>query len=252
MIKRLSFLLLLGAACALSACPASAAVTRIVAEADSFLSNDTNRGPEYMHGGTSSFDVRWYDVDGTQRIRIGIARWDISEIPASEYDAVSLQLGLRKTSGVSALGMIDVYGLDDDVVTDRLTGRFGNDWDELTINYLNAPGVDNAAALGTFSILPDETQLLGSIPLPEPGYISNPVDLPLGDFLREDTDNKVTLLLMSPEADGYYHRVRARTDLTQIENGSPPPTLRYGTVPEPGAVVLLLMGLVGPLACRRR
>lgn len=251
MIVRIPFVFALSAVLVLSSTSALATTLSYLNDDETFLSNDDNRGPGVGHGSSSSFDVRWYDDGNAQRVRIGLIRWDISGIDPSlnDYSTATMKLGFR--NGDAGPGSISVYGLNDDVVADRLTGRQGNDWDPGTITFENAPGIDNDAPLHTFEILASETELLGKIVVPSSGanaVTSNTTDLPLEDFLNADTDGLVNFLLINETLDNEYYRVRANFD----NSGSGPPMLNFTKVPEPSTVALVLIGLVAAAPLTRR
>jgi hypothetical protein len=203
---------------------------RIVTDADTYLTNDGGgAGSDQNHGNKSQWEVRWYDdFGGTSRIHIGYLRFDISGVNPALFQTATLS-GTFTDSSFNGPGTWNVYGLNDDVVSDG-AGRLGNDWDETAVTFANAAGLDNAAPPGTFTILPEETTFLGTIthtnndvqPLP----FSSSVDtLNLSAFLAADTDGLVTLLLMSDTVDGQEYRVDTKEGSTS--GGHRPATLDF-------------------------
>jgi len=229
-----------------SATTAQAAVI-LSPDADTTLSNDSNRGPTVGHGSSSVWQVRWHSAP---RVRIGYVRYDISGVDPSLYGAGTLHGTFSDSgkNGPSSGGMWDVWGLNDDVVA---SGDIqGNDWNSSTINYSNAGGVDNDAAEGTFAF--ENATHLGTMsfdgmdvqPL---AFWSNTTDLPLGDFLNADTDGLVTLMFIDVAQNGDEYYVDSLEGNTSDGHGP----MKLSFVPEPTSVCLALLGLVG-LWTRRR
>lgn len=218
----------------------------LIPDADARLSNDANRGPTSSAGSSSVVDVRWYDDGaGTTRIRIGYVRYDITGMDSSLFSSATLNGTFSASSynGPSdGSGMWNVYGLDDGVA--------GNDWNESTVNYSNAAGVDNTAPLGTFAFT-NVTQL-GTIsldgvdvqPLP---FASNPTDLDLSAFLNADTDGLVTFLFMDVAPNGDEYRIDSKEGNTADGHG--PMMLTF--IPEPTSFALLGLGSLALVMARR-
>ncbi|HOM61853.1 MAG TPA: DNRLRE domain-containing protein [Anaerohalosphaeraceae bacterium] len=156
--------------------------------ADTYVGNDSNKGPNNNYGGSTTMDIRWYTG---VRAHIGYVRFDITEIGGVDPAGAQLQLYLTQSQGSRDW---DIYGLKDNYADDT--------WDEMSITYNTAPGMV-PADLGYYGI--DETKLtkLGSMFIKaQTGlHTSDPTALPLGSFLKEDTNNLVTLVLIGP-ADG--------------------------------------------------
>lgn len=198
----------------------------LVPDADTWLSNGAGSGPTATHGGESIMQLRWYDDGSTTRIRIPYIRYDISQINPDFFSTATLS-GTFRDSGKDGPGSWQVWGLNDTLTA---AGTAGVDWDELTVSYSNAAGMDNAAAVGTFGFSSDATQL-GTIavdtmdlqPLP---FASNTTDLDLSSFLASDTDGLVTFILMDlEEAGGKEFYIDSRTGNTSDGHG--PMTLNF-------------------------
>lgn len=231
---------------------ADAAPISLIPDADARLANDDNRGPESNTGSSSIWEVRWHSAP---RVRIGYVRYDITGVDSMLFDTAILQGTFSGSSynGPSTGGMWNVYGLNDDVAADGL-GRLGNDWDESSVKYSNAAGVDNSAAVGTFAFVPSEVTFLGTLsfdgvdvqPLP---FQSNTADLDLSSFLNADTDGLVTFLFMDVAQNGDEYRIDSKEGSTS--NGHGPMQLVFGAVPEPSSLLLLTIGMAA-MASRRR
>lgn len=242
---------LLAATCMLSwsATMVDAATISLIPNADARLANDSNRGPTSNTGSEAQWEVRWHSAP---RVRIGYVRYDITGINPALYSSATLS-GTFTASGfngpAAGTGKWNVYGLNDDVVASG--GILGNDWGETAINYSNAAGVDNLAALGTFAFTSDVT-LLGTLsldgvdvqPLP---FASNTTDLDLTAFLNADTDGLVTFLFMDVAQNGDEYRIDSKEG--NMLSGHHPTTLNF--VPEPTTLGLVWLGAAG-LWTRRR
>jgi len=153
--------------------------------ADTCVGNDSNRRPDRNFGGEGTMDIRWWTG---VRAHIGYVRFDITEIGGVDPTGAQLQLYVTQTQGARTW---DIYGLKDNYADDN--------WGEMSITYNTAPGMV-PIDLGYYDI--DETKLtkLGSISIRSQAglHISDPTVLPLESFLKEDTNNLVTLVLIGP------------------------------------------------------
>ncbi len=210
--------------------------------ADSFIRQgqaDTNFGSEggvVIKGGNG----------GTTRK--GYLRFDISEVPLEESVGAWLELetSTNNPGGGNATPpqdfSVNVYGLNDDAM--------GNDWDEGTLTWNNAPGND---APGN-GVDPATTTLLGTIEVlataaPDEVLFSSDELL---QFLEDDTDGLVTLLLQRTTGGS------SNLAFATKENSAAGliPTLNFavaesqGVIPEPSSIAIWT--LLGAVAGRRR
>jgi len=201
----------------------------LLPDADTLLSNDSNRGPTVNHGSASQWQVRWHEAP---RVRIGYVRYDITGVDSALFGLATLS-GTCTDSSHDGPITANVWGLNDDAA--------GNDWDESSVNYSNAAGVDNDAVLGTFAF--ENATLLGTMVIDgqntQPlSFGSNTTDLPLEDFLNSDTDGLVTLMFIDSVQSGTEIYIDSKEGNTADGHG--PMTLNF--VPEPGTMVLLGLG----------
>lgn len=178
--------------------------------ADTFIGNDSNKGPNNNYGGGATIDIRNYPG---VRAHIGYVKFDISGVSGSMSGS---QLQIYITSGGSARTW-DIYGLIDNDVDDA--------WGEMTITYNNAPGM-LAATAGNFTIDAAKMTLLGTLAVPSTINVtvtSDPVTLDLTSFLESDTNGLVTFVLIPQPPERQFY-VAAKEGVT-AENGWIAPTL---------------------------
>jgi hypothetical protein len=178
--------------------------------ADTFIGNDSNKGPNNNYGGGGTLDIRIYPG---VRAHIGYVKFDISGVSGNMADA---QLQIYITSGGSARTW-DIYGLIDNDVDDA--------WGEMTITYNNAPGM-LAATAGNFTIDAAKLTLLGTLAVPSTVNVtvtSSPATLNLASFLKSDTNGLVTFVLIPQPPERQFY-VASKEGVT-TENGWIAPTL---------------------------
>lgn len=212
--------------------PLAASAEVVFVDADTYLSNDSNKGPSVNEGSSNLWTIRSFDNGSAQRARIGYLRFDISGVDPATYGTAVLG-GHFERSDFNGSGVWNVYGLKDSLNADN--------WDESTVNYANAAGVNNSAPLGAFAIDPVEADFLGTITIVELDvqplrWESNTTDLNLLNFLNEDTDGLVTLIITDSTVSGVEWRIDSKEE--SFTEGHAAPSLTF-TVPEPASAVLL-------------
>ena len=125
----------------------------------------------------------------------------------------------------------NVYGLNN--------GDAGENWGETAITWNDAPANDSSSA-GFAS----NATLLGTFTGTGNSYV-NFSSAGLVNFLKADTDGKVTLMISTTNTTGTIQSINAR-------NQSSPPKLEVTVVPEPATVCLLGLGGLGALLRKRR
>ena len=176
--------------------------------ADTFVGNDSNKGPNNNYGGGGTMDIRIYP---TVRAHIGYVKFDISKVAG---DMTGAQLQFYITQGGAARTW-NVYGLTDNAIDDA--------WGEMSITYNTAPGM-LAAAAGSYAIDPAKLTLLGTLAVPGTApylFTSDAATLNLAPFLESDTDGLVTLVLIPTGSDRQYY-VAAKEGLAANPTWSAP------------------------------
>jgi hypothetical protein len=200
--------------------------------ADTYLTNDSQPGPDTNVG--AEVRMRAFRQLADTRSKTGYIRFDLTG--AAEADLSGSYLILEATYLKGSEKVVDVYGLID---------GDGDFWDESTITYNTAPGV-LAATLGNYALDLDNVILLGTITTPAAGdpypvqFSSNPTDLPLADFLNADTNKLVTFIFIGTNNEGEIASKEHETFMA--------PTLTL--IPEP--TTLALLGLGSLVLLRRR
>lgn len=236
-MKRLSVLLL---AVCISIAQAGIEITTAVGNgADTFVGNDSNKGPNSNYGGSGTIDIR---NNANVRAHIGYIRFDISDAVG---DLTGAQLQLCITQG-GATRTWNIYGLNDG----------GDDgWNEMSITYNTAPGMlpTDPQANGTYIVDTDKLTLLGTLVVPNTSVpflvTSNTVNLNLDSFLAADTNGLVTLVMIATGSDRQYY-VAAKEGLAANPTWSAPTLILPNAVPEPAT--LMLLGAASMLLSVRR
>ena len=205
--------------------------------ADTYVGNDSNKGPDKNYGASSTLDIR---INPGVRAHIGYVRFDIS---GATGDRSSAQLQLYITQG-GATRTWNIYGLNDDAVDDA--------WGEMSITYNTAPGMASASQ-GNYAIDETKLTLLGTLVVPSLAVnatvTSNTTTLNLDSFLAEDTNGLVTMVLIATGADRQFY-VAAKEGLGSNPAWSAPTLILPYAVPESAAMILL--GCGGLLTVRRK
>jgi hypothetical protein len=207
--------------------------------ADTYVANDSQRGPN-SNFGTSGLNVRVYN---TVRIQVPYIKFDLSGA-TGDLTGATLQICL---TGANRARTWTIYGLNDNATDDA--------WGESTITYNNAPGM-LAATLGTLSLDTTKLTQLGTLAVPAsvtaPGTLvtSATATLNLDSFLAADTNKLVTLVIVAGnDSSGTWYI--GNKESTTVGVTAPTLLLPNATaVPEPATLAIL--GLGGLLAARRR
>ncbi len=232
-----------------SANPPALSGTTVPAQVVSISTNDGNGADAYVqlgnatgnYGNSSGITIK--DNGTSSTTRKGYLRFDLAGAPPDILDAA---LTLQVTTNNQGSGgttpqnfMVNVFGLVD--------GHAGELWDEMGINWNNAPAnaggdslTSDAIPLGSFEVLNDPEGSRVMFTSPE-----------LISFLSADTNDLATLILTRQSTSGSHNLVFASG-----EHGSfLAPTLTITGVPEPSTGLLLafaLLGLTGRHAQRKR
>jgi len=160
--------------------------------ADTFVGNDSNKSPNNNYGGGITLDIRWWDG---VRAHIGYIRFDITEIGGIDPTGAYLKLYLTQAQNSRTW---DIYGLNDNAVDDA--------WGEMAVNYNTIPGMlpTETPSNGTFNLDEEKTTFLGTMFVGAGAgeKTSNPESLDLAPFIKQDTNNLITLILIGSNDPG--------------------------------------------------
>lgn len=171
--------------------PAVNISTAIGNGADTYLSNDDNSGPAANHGSEGSMHLR--EEDGV-RMRHLYLRFDISSLSG---DLTGATITLNGTT-VNRNRPLDFYG-----VVDGATGGQGENWNETTVSFSTAAGIDPATPLGAEPTFTTEAT---------PAWVAHTTGSALGlnttvastdldNFIAADTNGLVTFIVTLAETD---------------------------------------------------
>lgn len=208
----------------------------ITPEADSYVADnaiDTNFGTEDQV--TSRYAGSWSAK--------AYVRFDISSLVGAGEDIEDASLSFVLTDAIGYTTSA-LYSM---LVSVLLDGDTGENWDESTITWNNAPGNDTTSQT---ALDPTRTQAVGYLRHHDANY--NPgavatIQIPnyLVDVLNADTDGKVTFIITGRIWSGFVRSYASRENTTYAA-----PTLDLTVVPEP--MTMSLFGIGGLALLRRR
>lgn len=160
--------------------------------ADAYLTNDSQQGPDTVTGGEER--IRAFRQVASNRSKTGFIRFDLNGIDGEGDDAI-ITFDATLLKGGSK--PVNVYGLVD---------GSADFWNESTITYNTAPCMA-PTALGNYKFVDGTVVSLGTLTTPAlPDDVVYPVPfsstttaLPLGDFLKRDTNGLVTFVFIGTD-----------------------------------------------------
>jgi len=188
----------------------------------------------------SATDVLTKNNGSGSTTRKSYLRFDLSSLPQTALEAwLSFDTFVNNEGGGGTTPqeqVVNVYGLDD--------GDAGESWGESTITWNNAPAnnTSNNGILGNASLLGQFT--VSAADVPGRTMFSNQN---LVDFVNADTDGRATIILTRVSSNGSWNLGFASDEHATFLS----PTLSIA-IPEPSALLLAAMGLLGLLAWGRR
>ncbi|HPB91971.1 MAG TPA: DNRLRE domain-containing protein [Anaerohalosphaeraceae bacterium] len=163
--------------------------------ADTYLTNDSQQGPDTVTSGEER--IRAFRQIANSRSKTGFIRFDLNGIDGGPDNAIiTFDATLLKGGSKS----VDVYGLID---------GSADFWNESTITYNTAPCMvpNPPTTLGNYKFVEGTVVSLGTLATPAlPDGVVYPVPfsstttaLPLGDFLKKDTNGFVTFVFIGTD-----------------------------------------------------
>ena len=214
-------------------------------------------GPaNFSHGGAESLEVR--NATGTN-MRKSYLRFDLSSLAGSTIESVSLKLNFVVLGATaSPTRTFHLFGLPD-ISVNPIPGGDGvaDGWvegnlvdtmpaaDDPSITWNNAPlnrdhtwAFDGAISLGKFDVSSAGLVEIVQSSLTMPG-------MTLLDFVAQDTNSLVTLMLSADTPTTTSTRITAKEGISSSGNAGPPPTISFNVepqaVPEPSSIILLAL-----------
>ena len=145
-------------------------------------------------GANEQLQIRSRSVVDSERQSVSFVRFSLASVAdvAALTDA-KLEFESINNSCTGGGCSLQLYGLDD-----ALSGTGGNDWDETTINYDNAPTIPGDGNAGTQDLDTTNLTLLDTFNVESSGVSTNWTPEMLA-FLQADTDGQVTFVLYESE-----------------------------------------------------
>lgn len=202
--------------------------------ADTYLSNDSDHGPDAVHGADATLNVRHHTAP---RMRVTMLRFDVSDVSSDFFnDEATLSLDFDSASNTRTW---QVYYLSD--------ATFAG-WDEATTTFNNAPGI-SGENFGDLVIDENVWSSLGTWGVTNDNIVqtSDPVSLNLEPALTNHADGLVSFLLSYEGTDNVSWWTHSKESIDGMA-----PTLNM--VPEPStyATILGAAVLFGAIWGRRR
>lgn len=204
--------------------------------------------PDTNYGSDPTWRTRFGANSSSQRL--GYVRFDLDNRLTDQVTEATLSVTFTgRTNAVVGTSTLVVFGLNPNYTPPE--GKLGLDWDELLLTNKNAPwpasGNGNPPAIVT---------LLGSVEIPvvdpaDPNQvgtvytISTPELAAFIDTFRQNNVNDITFIFRSTEGTFFHFASKENPDYSPV-------SLSITTLPEPGAVALIMGSLVACLIVYRR